>query len=155
MPALDSNRTRPTVVVGTYPEYAKAQHAVDYLSDHEFPVEHTAIVGTGLRLVESVLGRLTTARAALAAAGGGAWFGLLIGLLFAIFAVSRPWQVLLVAVLFGAVGGAIFGALSHALTGGRRDFTSVSSLQADEYALMVDAEYADQALRLVNQFQMS
>ena len=54
----------PTVVVATYPDYAAAQQAVDYLSDNKFPVEQTAIVGTDLRLVENVLGRLTTGRAA-------------------------------------------------------------------------------------------
>src|SRR5262245_16264034 len=73
---------RASMTVATYADYASAQRAVDFLSDQNFPVQHTAIIGTDLRLVEKVLGRLTTARAALAGASGGAWFGLLIGLLF-------------------------------------------------------------------------
>ena len=64
----DPALARPTVTVATYPDYAAAQKAVDYLSDNQFPVEHTAIVGSNLRLVENVLGRLTTGRAALAGA---------------------------------------------------------------------------------------
>jgi hypothetical protein len=146
--------TGPTggVPVGSYDNYAAAQAAVDHLSDNRFPVERTAIVGTDLRLVENVLGRLTTGRAALAGAASGAWFGLLIGLLFAIFSVSAWWSVLLAAVLIGALWGAVFGAIAHAMTGGRRDFTSRSSLQAGQYVVTVDPEYVDQARQLLVQF---
>lgn len=49
-------------VVGSYPTYEGAQRAVDFLSDSHFPVERTAIVGSDLRMVETVLGRLTAAR---------------------------------------------------------------------------------------------
>jgi hypothetical protein len=139
----------PTVSVGTYPDYALAQKAVDYLSDNKFAVEHTAIVGTDLRLVENVLGRLTTARAALAGAASGAWFGLFIGLLFGIFSNSNWIAVIVVTVLIGAVWGAVFGAIAHATTGGRRDFASRSSLQAGQYAITVDAEVAEEARALL------
>lgn len=139
----------PTVSVTTYPDYASAQRAVDYLSDQKFPVEKTAIVGTDLRLVENVLGRLTTARAALAGAASGAWFGLFIGLLFGIFSNSGWLGVLLVCILIGAVWGAIFGAIAHAMTGGRRDFASRSSLQASQYAVTVTADAADEARALL------
>ena len=55
VPSRDSAGTgRASVVVAEYPEYAGAQRAVDYLSDQNFPVQHTAIVGTDLRLVENV-----------------------------------------------------------------------------------------------------
>jgi hypothetical protein len=139
----------PTVAVTTYPDYAAAQKAVDYLSDQKFPVEKTAIVGTDLRLVENVLGRLTVARAALAGAASGAWFGLFIGLLFGIFSDSSWLGVLLVCILIGAVWGAIFGAIAHAMTGGRRDFASRSSLQASQYAVTVTADAADEARALL------
>jgi hypothetical protein len=138
-----------TLAVATYADYAGAQRAVDYLSDNQFPVERTSIVGTDLRLVENVLGRLTTARAALAGAASGAWLGLLLGLLFGLFSSSGWLGVLLVAIAIGAVWGAIFGAIAHAATGGRRDFASRSSLQAGQYAVMVDAEYLEQARQLV------
>jgi hypothetical protein len=144
-----SDRARATVTVAVYLDYASAQSAVDYLSDNGFPVEHATIVGTDLRLVERVLGRLTVGRAALAGAASGAWFGLFIGLLFAIFSVSAWWAVLLVGLVVGAVWGAVFGAIAHAVTGGRRDFTSRSFLDAGQYAVNVDAEYADQAKQLL------
>jgi hypothetical protein len=141
--------TGATVAVATYPDYVAAQRAVDYLSDNKFPVERTAIVGTDLRLVENVLGRLTTARAALAGAASGAWFGLFIGLLFGLFSDSGWLAVLLVCILIGAVWGAIFGAIAHAANRGRRDFASRSSLAALQYAVTVDAEVADNARQLL------
>lgn len=49
--------------VAAFDSYAEAEKAVDYLSDKGFPVQHTKIVGIGLRLVEHVLGRLTYVRA--------------------------------------------------------------------------------------------
>lgn len=139
----------PRVVVGTYPEYALAQQAVDHLSDNKFPVQRTSIIGTDLRLVENVLGRLTTGRAAAAGAASGAWFGLFIGVLFGLFSDSNWFSVILTTVLIGAVWGAIFGAIAHAATGGRRDFTSRSSLQAAQYAVLADTEVADEAKALL------
>ena len=108
----------PSVVVGTYPDYAQAQRAVDTLSDNKFPVERSAIIGTDLRLVENVLGRLTTGRAALAGAASGAWFGLFIGLLFGLFSTSSWFAVILVGLLIGAAWGAVFGAIANAIIGG-------------------------------------
>ncbi|WP_122982326.1 general stress protein [Actinoplanes teichomyceticus] len=155
LPAQELGRgvrhTGPTVVVGTYPEYALAQQAVDHLSDNRFPVERTSIVGTDLRLVETVLGRLTTGRAAMAGAASGAWFGLFIGVLFGLFSDSNWFPVILTTVVVGAIWGAIFGAIAHAATGGRRDFTSRSSLQAAQYAVLADAEVADEARTLLVQ----
>jgi hypothetical protein len=141
----------PTTVVGTYPDYAMAQQAVDHLSDNKFPVERTAIIGTDLRLIENVLGRLTTGRAALAGAASGAWFGLFIGLLFGLFSNSGWFAVILVCLLIGAAWGAIFGAIAHAATGGRRDFASRSSLVAGQYAVTADAEVAEEARQLLVQ----
>jgi hypothetical protein len=140
---------RASVVVAEYPAYAAAQRAVDYLSDQNFPVEHTAIIGTDLRLVENVLGRLTVGRAALAGAGGGAWFGLFIGLLFGIFSTYNWFAVVATGVVVGAIWGAAFGAVAHAATRGQRDFTSRSSLQASRYAVTVDPEHAEQARQLL------
>jgi hypothetical protein len=138
-----------TVTVATYTDYASAQRAVDYLSDNKFPVEHTSIIGTNLRLVENVLGRLTVGRAALAGAATGAWFGLFIGLLFGIFAVGNWFGVVLAGLLIGALWGAIFGAIAHGATRGRRDFTSRSALTAGEYAIAVSADHAEQARQLL------
>ncbi|WP_414467623.1 general stress protein [Micromonospora echinospora] len=146
---------RPTVTIGSYPDYPSAQRMVDHLADNRFPVEHTAIVGTNLTLVETVLGRMTTGRSALIGAGTGAWFGLFIGLLFGIFTAGNWAAVILVGLVVGAIWGAVFGAIAHAMTGGRRDFTSASSLRAGQYAVTVDAQFADQAQELLGRMHLT
>jgi len=138
-----------TTTVATYPEYLDAQRAVDRLSDAGFPVDRVAIIGEDVRLVERVLGRMTVGRAALAGAGTGGWFGLLVGVLLGIFAVAAWWKVVLFAIVAGLVWGAVFGAIAHAATGGQRDFASASTLQAATYSLVVDADYADRARQLL------
>lgn len=131
--------------VASYDDYALAQRAVDQLSDDGFPVEHLDIVGSDLRLVERVTGRLTKARAAAAGAAGGAWFGVLIGLLLAVF-TAGPWLgLLLVGALIGAGWGAVFGYLSHAATRGARDFASARTLVAARYDLLARDGFADAA----------
>jgi hypothetical protein len=148
-PVVDTPPGGPTTTVATYGTYADAARAVDYLSDNAFPVEKVSIVGTDLRLVEKVLGRLTVARAAGAGALSGAWLGLFVGLLFGIFSSSSWLAVLLSAVLIGAVWGGVFGAVAHSMTGGRRDFTSTRRLEASQYAVTVAAEQADEARQLL------
>lgn len=139
----------PQRPLGEFATYAAAERVVDTLSDKGFPVEHVRIVGTGLHSVEYVTGRLTTGRAALAGAGGGAWFGLLLGLLIGLFSTGSTWlAVLLGATVIGAAWGAVFGFLAQYAMRGRRDFTSVKGLEADTYAVYVDAEHADEAARL-------
>jgi len=134
-------------IVGSYPTYDGAQQAVDFLADHKFQVEHTAIIGSDLQTVETVLGRLTSSKAALAGAGSGAWFGLLFTLLLSLFTAghSSMWLLLLGGLAFGAVFGAVFGFVAHALTGGRRDFTSRSQIVAGHYDVVADLETAEDA----------
>ncbi|MGC5030528.1 general stress protein [Micromonospora sp. DT229] len=144
----------PTVTIGAYPDYPSAQRVVDHLADNRFPVERSAIVGTDLTLVETVLGRMTTARAGLIGAGTGAWFGLFIGLLFGIFTIGNWIAVILAGLVIGAVWGAVFGAVAHAMTGGKRDFTSASSLRANQYAVIVDADVAEQARQVLGRLHL-
>ena len=132
-------------------DYPTVQRVVDGLSDAGFPVEHTTIVGTGLRIVEAVTGRLTWGRVLLSGAATGAWFGLLVGLLFGLLTVTTAGflTVLLYAVVLGVVFGAVAGAIGYALTRGRRDFTSSRSIVAASYDVLVDAEHYDEARRLL------
>ena len=141
--------------LGSYASYSEAERVVDWLSDHNFPVERVAIVGRGLHTLEQVTGRLDVWRAAGRGALQGALIGGLIGWLFAVFSWFEPeiaWGWLIIDGLwFGALVGATFGAVQHAVLGGRRDFTSVAAMRADQYVVLVDEEVADQAERLVRQ----
>lgn len=138
-------------VLGSYREYAEAQRVVDALSDAHFPVAKTAIVGSDLRLVEDVTGRLTYLRAAAGGAASGAWFGLFLGLLFGLFSVTASSYVGLVvaAIVIGAVFGALFAMVAYAATGGRRDFTSRSALVAGRYDVVVEGGAIDEARGLL------
>jgi hypothetical protein len=123
--------------VARFDDYASAQRAVDRLSDDGFPVEKLDIVGSGVRLVERVTGRLTRARAAGAGALSGLWAGLLFGILLGLFTSGHSF--LLAAVTgtaLGAAGGAVFGYVAHASTKGQRDFSSVRQLVATRYDLI-------------------
>lgn len=140
------------VVVGSYETYAEAERAVDHLSDNRFPVERAAIVGRGLNSVEQVTGRLTTWGAAARSAVSGAVLGALFGWLFGLFDWVNPLIAGLLLALYGAIFGAVLGGLlgllGHAMTGGRRDFSSVAGMRADSYDVLVEAEVADRAGQL-------
>ena len=153
-PPMSQHPPAPQVdrpIVGSYSSYDGAQRAVDHLSDNRFPVERTAIIGSDLRMVETVLGRLTRGRAALAGAGSGAWFGLLIGLLLSVFAAGNHHVLVLMlsGLAYGALFGAVFGFAGHALSGGRRDFASRSQIVAARYDVVADTEVADEAKNLL------
>jgi hypothetical protein len=138
-------------VIGTYDTYLEAQRAVDFLSDKEFPVQHVSIVGSDLRMVENVLGRLTRGRAAAAGAASGAWFGLFVGVLLSVFAddgTNVLWLIVS-AIIYGAVFGAVFGFVGHAMSGGRRDFTSRSKIVASSYEVRCTWAEADRARELL------
>jgi hypothetical protein len=128
--------------LGVFDKYADAQKAVDYLSDHEFPVENVLIVGTELRQVERVTGRLTWGRVLSAGAGSGAWLGLLIGLILSAFSDgSSVWVTVLGGILFGVAFGVISGALGYAATRGQRDFSSVQKVVATKYEVLVEHKF--------------
>jgi len=100
--------------VANYTSNGEAQKAVDYLSDQGFPVEQVDIVGSDLRIVEQVTGRLTTGRAAMIGAGTGAWWGLFIGLLVGLSTTGPEWLGLILGgLLIGAVRGAVFGCFAQ------------------------------------------
>lgn len=128
--------------LGVYDDYAAAQKAVDYLSDQEFPVENVLIVGTDLKQLERVTGRLTWGRVLLSGVAGGAWFGLLIGLLLGIFAAEGQWlSAVLTGVLLGVVWGVILSAAGYAFSRGERDFSSVKTILPSRYELLVEHKH--------------
>jgi hypothetical protein len=131
--------------VARFDDYETAQRAVDRLSDDGFPVETLDIVGSDLRLVERVTGRLTKARAAGAGAISGAWLGLLFGILLGLFTSVAWLGVVLGALAIGAVWGAVFGFAAHAATKGQRDFSSVRALSATRYDVIARDGTAERA----------
>jgi hypothetical protein len=150
---LDSTTApRAGRTVASYATYDEAQHAVDHLSDSGFPVEKADVIGSDVRLVEHVTGRLTRGRAALAGAGSGAWLGIFFGLLVGLFTTGPTWLGLLLGgLVIGAVWGALFGFFAQWATGGRRDFSSERGLVAGRYDIVVADDAADRARTLLAQ----
>ena len=128
--------------LGVHDRYEDAQKAVDFLSDEGFPVENVLIVGTELRQVERVTGRLTWGRVLSAGAASGAWLGLLIGLILSLFSEGSSVGVtLLGGILFGVAFGIISGAMGYAATRGQRDFSSVQKVVATKYEVLVEHKF--------------
>ncbi len=134
--------------IARYGTYFEAQRAVDFLSDNHFPVQTVTIVGTDLRMVERVTGRLSYGRVAVTGALSGAWFGLFAGTLLSLFARGTSSSVA-AAVVLGGGFGMLFALISYSLTGGRRDFTSTSQIVASEYQVLCVAERAQAARELL------
>jgi hypothetical protein len=138
--------------LGRYDTYDKAQKAVDYLSDHQFPVQNVLIVGTDLKQLERVTGRLTRQRVAVGGLVSGAWLGLFVGLIFSLLDTSSNGAGVvgvLLTVVFGAVFGLVWALIGYALTGGNRDFTSVMQVVATQYEVLVEHKFAAQARELL------
>ena len=136
--------------LGVHDSYEEAQRAVDYLSDHEFPVQDVLIVGTDLKQLERVTGRLTRGRVIGAGALSGAWLGLFVGTIFALFDPSGFNIVSVVAtVAFGAVFGVDLGGGRLRLTRGQRDFTSVSQVVAAKYEVLCEHKHAQRGRELL------
>jgi len=140
---------RPVLV--SFEDYAEAQKAVDTLSDAGFPVQNVAIVGVDVRIVESVLGRLTWGRAAGSGMLSGAWFGLLIGLFVGLFSSTTGSVVPLVGLglLYGAAFGIVWGLVGHAMSRGRRDFISRQQLLASRYDVLCEQAVIGEAKKIL------
>ena len=136
--------------IASFATYAEAQHAVDALSDEGFPVQYLAIIGTDLRQVERITGRMSWGRAVLSGMGSGLWIGVFFALMMSLFnpSGSGTGVSLAGAVLLGVVWGVLFQVVGYALTRGRRDFTSISQVVASRYSIIAsqDAREAAQAL---------
>lgn len=137
--------------LGVYDKYDDAQKAIDYLSDKEFPVENCMIVGTDLKQVERVTGRLTYGKVAVGGALSGLWLGLFVGLIFSLFGTGSGLVIIVSTALFGALFGLVWALIGYAATRGQRDFTSVSQVVATRYEVLVEHKHAERGRELLAQ----
>ena len=126
--------------VASFATYPEAQGAVDALSDQGFPVQHLAIIGTDLRQVERITGRMSWGRAAMSGAMNGLWIGVFFGIIMSVAGSSGPRLNFWACVLLGVLWGIVFQLFSYALTRGRRDFTSISQVVASRYSIIAARE---------------
>ena len=123
--------------LAVYDDYAKAQKTVDFLADADFPVEQLMIVGTDLKRIERVTGRLTWSKIAVGGILSGLWFGVFIGLIFVLFTNAGLLEVVLSTALMGATFGLVWALIGYAFTRGQRDFSSVTQVVATKYEVLV------------------
>ncbi len=137
--------------LGVHDQYVKAQHAVDYLADQGFPVQNVEIVGTELRSIERVTGRLTRGKIAAAGALSGIWIGLFVGVTFSLFSGRSQLGLLITTPLLGALFGLAWSQLGYsaATRHGNRDFASVSQVVATKYEVLVEHKHAARAHELL------
>jgi hypothetical protein len=139
--------------LAVYDEYAAAQKAVDFLSDQEFPVQNCMIVGTDLKQVERITGRLTSGKVAAGGALSGVWLGLFVGLIITLFSKSgtNALATVLSTALFGLVFGLVWALIGYAATRGQRDFSSVRVVVATRYEVLVEHKLLARAQELLAQ----
>jgi hypothetical protein len=137
--------------LAVYDEYSAAQKAVDFLSDKEFPVENCMIVGTDLKQVERITGRITTGKVAAGGALSGMWLGIFVGVVFALFDSGSGVATIVTTALFGTLFGMIWALVGYAATRGHRDFSSVRVVIATRYEVLVEHKLLARAQELLAQ----
>lgn len=136
--------------VASFATYPEAQRAVDALSDQGFPVQHLVIVGTDLRQVERITGRMSWGRAAMSGAMSGLWIGMFFGIIMSVAGSNGPRLSFWACVLLGVLWGIVFQLFSYALTRGRRDFTSISQVVASRYSIIAARKVHEAAQALAD-----
>jgi Heat induced stress protein YflT domain len=136
--------------LAVYDTYAEAQRTVDFLSDHEFPVENCLIVGTDLKQLERITGRLSYGKVAVGGLVSGLWLGLFVGLVLSLFSTDgTAWGTIIATAAFGGAFGVIWAIAGFAATRGQRDFSSVSTVVATRYEVLVEHKHTARARELL------
>ena len=134
--------------LGVYSTYQEVQSVVDTLADRQFPVQSTLIVGTDLKLMERVTGRRTWPKVISQGALSGLWMGLFLGLLLLLLSPGNL-TVILTSVVLGIVFFTVSSVIGYAMSGGRRDFTSMTATIPMQYELLVEHKHAAQAQQIL------
>ncbi len=134
--------------VASYRSYEEAAEAVETLADAGFPLPNVSIVGTDVHVVDRILGKLTPARVAMAGAGQGLTWGLLMSLIFVVFSETYSALIPIMAIGAGVGVGILISMFSWMNRRGRRNFASQSQIVATRYALLVE-EQTDRAYQLL------
>ena len=137
-------------VIADFAQYVDAVAYVEKLVSNNFPAGFIAIVGSDLRSVERVRGRMSYARVAINGAITGSWMGLIFAFLFGpaidtANITSSSNGSLGSAIVIGAGVGMLFQVLRFSMTRNKRGFVSQSSMVAAKYQIQVPASMVPQA----------
>jgi hypothetical protein len=139
--------------IATFTDYKQAVSYVEKMIENNFPARSVSIVGTDLKTVETIKGKLGYGRVSLSGALTGSWLGMFFGLIFGATGVGTE-AVLLTNVAAGVVTGAGIGMLINvirfSLTKNRRGFISGQTVVAKKYEVVVPSEQLELAKKAVS-----
>ncbi|MBV7363509.1 hypothetical protein KRX54_03570 [Actinomycetaceae bacterium TAE3-ERU4] len=101
--------------VACFAEQSQARDAVNLLSENGIDIKNVSIVGTDLKLVEHVTGKITLGRVLFAGMAQGLWLGLMMALIFVAVSEKPSWPTAAMAVTIGMGGGLLFGLFAYFL----------------------------------------
>ena len=142
-------------VVGEFKNYLDAVALVDRMVAGGFAANLVAIVGSDLKTVERVRGRITYGRMALNGALNGAWLGLFVGLIFASATSAAAFNNdVIAAAVLGAGLGMIWGVVRMSMRGSARQFISGSMIIAASYQVVVPVGLGGKANEMASKTQV-
>jgi hypothetical protein len=151
-----SQRTSPSAlpegeVVGQFKNYLEAVKVVEQLVENGFPARLISIIGSDLKTVETLKGKLGYGRVALSGAVTGSWIGLFFGLLFG--ATSTLEQVVITnlgsGIFIGAGLGMLLNVIRFSLTKNKRSFLSAQAVVAKKYDVIVPTGQLAEAKKVI------
>lgn len=142
--------------MGEFSNYQEASALVDRLVSGDFAPAKISIVGSDLKLVERIRGRLGYGRVALSGAMMGFWLGLLFAVLIGAGiqvgpdgAINYLPDQFFSVVVIGAGIGMLISILRFALARNKRSFLSSQMPVAQRYEVIVPEEDAAKAQQIL------
>jgi hypothetical protein len=137
--------------LASFADYKQAVSYVEKLIENDFPAKFVSIIGTDLKTIELVKGKLGYGRVSLSGALTGSWLGMFFGL---IFGVTGSEQILVNNVLAGIIIGSGIGMLLNivrfSVTKNKRGFVSGQTVVAKKYQVVVPNAQAQLAKKAVS-----
>lgn len=144
---------RPTrVALARFDDLRRAQEAAERVGDAGVPETAIDVVAGRLRWVEAPTSRSDYWAAAVDGLRAGGVFGALFGAIWSAASMGGDNGTMVLAVLFGALLGAAVGViLGIVLHWGENDPERQGAIEAEEFDLLVDERYEDDARTAVSQ----
>jgi len=135
-------------VVAQFKNYRDAVGYVEQLIANDFPARLVSIIGSDLKSVENIRGKLGYGRVALSGAVTGSWIGMFFGLLFGATGTATEALVLTnigAGIVIGAGLGMLINVIRFSLARNKRNFISAQSFVAKKYEVVVPADQLQNA----------
>ncbi|CAB4636316.1 unannotated protein [freshwater metagenome] len=129
--------------LATFTDYKQAVAFIEKMIENDFPPKLVSIVGTDLKTVESIKGKLGYGRVSISGAITGSWLGLFFGLIFGTTGTGTEAALMTnvtAGIVIGAGVGMLINIIRFSLTKNRRGFISGQTVVAKQYEVVVPAE---------------